>query len=90
MKTQDLPEEFKIYDIVRRDKKHFRIRGDMKIKIMRSNSQLFELPDGTIINKADIMGIDFVKEDTYSEFNALPQAKQKELMSYIKVHAELD
>ncbi len=83
MKLYELPEQYKQYEIVRRDGKHFRISGELKQKIVRSQSQFFELPDGSIVNRVDIVGIDFDREDTKDVFDKLPEGTRKQLMSSI-------
>lgn len=85
-KTQDLPEDYKHYLVTMSDKTQHMITGRQKVAIMQSPSQFIELQDGTIINKAHIVSIDFLKDKTKDEFKKIEASEQRKIMGVSDVY----
>lgn len=76
----DLPEDVKQYELVMTDKNRIIINGSQKKNLLQANVQFVELKDGTVINKAHIVGIYFEARSTKDAFNQLSDDRKKELM----------
>lgn len=81
MKAQDLPEEYKQYELVLTDKSKYTITGAQKERILRSPNNFIELANGTLINKVYIVAIRFEKQETVEKFQALPDTEKTKVTS---------
>lgn len=82
---QNLPERHKRYTMVRRDKRTYDMDGELRERILNSKTQMIVLPDGSVWNKADIVGIDFIKSDTKDALLRLPEAERKKLLEPVNL-----
>lgn len=83
MKTHELPEGYKMFTLSMSDRSKYTVDGEKKNSIMDSPKQFIKMPNGSIINKAHIVAFHFESEMTKDKFKALPEAKQKAIMSSI-------
>lgn len=68
--VSELPENEKYYDVKMADGHEFVITGDVKDKMLSSQTQFITLSTGDMINKAFITRITLNKKETKDRFNS--------------------
>lgn len=84
LRTSELPEQYKLYEITLSDGSKFRVGGVTVNNIIEAKSKLVRLQNGDIINKSFIVTIRFEKKDTSNWFKALPEGDKKKIISQMQ------
>jgi len=70
MKASELPEAQKYYELQLSSGKGIIVNGAQKEGILNSQGNFIKLPNGSVVNKAFIVQIEFSHDETVSRFKA--------------------
>ena len=85
MRTQDLPDRYKLFVVHLSNGHNYTINGEAKKIVLSSPKNFVELPDGSVINKSFIIDIKLDKLQTKDRFLQLPEKERESVLSQIVV-----